>query len=387
MMRVAVAGAGVIGASAALALSNEGFDVTLFEAASVGEGSTARAAGVLSEVTWDDEDRIWVAESRTLYEHPPGGGPSLFRRTGSLTFADHRGDLEEASRRLSRARTEYEFLTDPGWARRFPAFRVEPASFALYVPGDGVASGGDYARLAALQLRERGRSVRPHTAVRFGEPRAGAGVPVTLPEGETRMFDRVLLAAGAHTARLADPLGVHLPLRSYRTQLVRVEHPQGDGLPPFVVHDLALAWYWVPESQSGAYLMGDGTEHTESDPESYRSTADESFLQSVAERLDTRTLGGREARLGRAWAGLCTATPDRRPLLGPIPGHPDVWVASGMNGFGVMRGPSIGRAVARAIAQDDPTGIPALCRTDRPGLSYDTVPVFPIREGYTLLPK
>lgn len=399
-MRVAVVGAGVLGASAAWELALAGADVTLFEMGTVGEGSSSRAAGVSSEVTWDEQDRLWVAESRELYRKPPDRGPALFRETGSLTYAEDPGDLRVAERSLEKAGTSHELVDGRGLAKRFPALRLGGHGGALFVPGDGVVSGADYARAAVRALRGMpGAVVRTDVHVRLAGsgpvspvPRMTAArgedgeVRVVLPDGEAGVFDRILVAAGAWTRLLFQPLGLCVPIRPYRTQLVSVEHAQRDGLPTEVFHDLALGWYWVPESATGRFLIGDGTEHTESDPDRYAEQADDAFLQSVAMRLTARTRGGEEARLGRAWAGLCTATEDRRPLLGPVRARPQLWIATGMNGFGVMRGPAVGRAVARALWADDPDLLPARYRADRPGLDGRMPPSFQIREGYTLEP-
>lgn len=391
-MRLCVIGAGVIGASAAWELARLGAQVTLYEAGAVGEGSSARAAGVSSEVTWDEQDRAWVEESRALYRNPPGGGPALVRETGSLTWTAVPGRLDSSCALLDAAGTLYETGTGARLAQRFPALRLDVSGTFLHVPGDGTVAGADYARAAATALRKVGGEVQAGTPVRLALP-SGPGrangdrglVTVLLPDESTRTFDRVLVAAGAHSPNVLRGRGVQLPVRPYRTQLVVVDvGARASGLPSAVFHDLDLGWYWVPESRAGRYLMGDGTEHVESDPDRFQERADDAFLRSVGERLVQRTRCGEDARLGAAWAGLCTATPDRRPLLGPVPGGEGVWVAVGMNGFGVMRGPAIGRAIAQALMQDDPSDLPARYRADRPGLRYDEAPSFPVREGYAL---
>ena len=50
------------------------------------------------------------------------------------------------------------------------------------------------------------------------------------------------------------------------------------------------------------------------------------------------------APLRRSWAGLCGATPDRRPLLGRV--ADGLYIACGDNGSGVGRGPALGELSA-----------------------------------------
>lgn len=57
----------------------------------------------------------------------------------------------------------------------------------------------------------------------------------------------------------------------------------------------------------------------------------------------------------RSWAGLHVATPDRRPLCGKVPGLENVFLLTGDNGFGLMRGLALGQRVAQAMAGNEPS--------------------------------
>ncbi len=52
-------------------------------------------------------------------------------------------------------------------------------------------------------------------------------------------------------------------------------------------------------------------------------------------------------QIERAWAGLCTATPDYDPLLGEL--RPNCYVAAGWQGHGFMRSPALGEAIAKDV--------------------------------------
>ncbi len=55
----------------------------------------------------------------------------------------------------------------------------------------------------------------------------------------------------------------------------------------------------------------------------------------------------------RTWAGTTTVTPDQLPLVGPVPGAPGVFVATGGSAFNL--GPAIARVLAELIAGRPPS--------------------------------
>ena len=54
------------------------------------------------------------------------------------------------------------------------------------------------------------------------------------------------------------------------------------------------------------------------------------------------------------WAGIFGTTPDRLPLVGPLPGHEGVWVCAGYSGHGNVMGLACGELVAQAILGQEP---------------------------------
>ena len=68
--------------------------------------------------------------------------------------------------------------------------------------------------------------------------------------------------------------------------------------------------------------------------------------------------------------GVYDNTPDRRPILGPAPHHPGLFLAAGFSGHGFMVAPAVGELVAAAIAggpEDPLLAAFSLARFARPG--------------------
>jgi glycine/D-amino acid oxidase-like deaminating enzyme len=80
-------------------------------------------------------------------------------------------------------------------------------------------------------------------------------------------------------------------------------------------------------------------------------TAEETTTEPVQAALEAlvRDLVGRVPAITHRWSGIFGTSPDDRPLVGPVPGRPGVWVARGYSGHGNVLGLACGDLVAKAI--------------------------------------
>ena len=80
-------------------------------------------------------------------------------------------------------------------------------------------------------------------------------------------------------------------------------------------------------------------------------TAEEATTEAIQRELDAfaAELAGEPVRVTHRWAGIWGTTADLRPLVGPVPGRPNVWTAVGYSGHGNVLGLAAGDLVARAI--------------------------------------
>ncbi|MHB1842297.1 MAG: NAD(P)/FAD-dependent oxidoreductase [Sulfobacillus sp.] len=372
-----IVGAGVWGSSAALSALRQGAKTVLLLEADIGaaQRTSAKSGGIVTDLIWHEHDRQLVARSRLLFqEAAEGAGDSqLWQAAGMLTlggpghaalFSARRAELSERSIAVA-------LMDRAGLQHQFPALdRLAEDTIALYTPQDWHVNPTAYAVQTVNAARRLGLEVRMATSVRRLEVAADS-VRVHLADGDPVAAARVLVCAGTWSRKLLRTAGVDIALRPYRTQLSSVRF----GRP----HDLPIVWhldtdlYLVPEGAQNM-LAGDGTESVESDPETFRQAGDADFVTSVAERIVDLTSRGDGAGIRTAWAGLCGATPDRRPLLGRLAPH--LYCACGDQGIGVMRGPALGE-LAAAVALEH-TEVPEL-----DPLRFAAAD-FPIRGGFTL---
>ncbi len=379
-----VVGAGLAGAAVAYHLARRGLRVAAFEERTPAAGATGRAAGILSEQLWDRWDVEVVRESRAEYAALADRlCPGAYRTNGFLRWATNPAFAKALEARTAELRgwgVDVRSLAPSELHAILPTVRTDGLAAVSFAPKDGVIAPST---LAETYVRE-GRAVgvdwtlgaRVPRLVREGDRWAAA------PRGRTVSAPVAVLAAGAWTKRLLEATGFPLPLAPYRTQAAVLGLRDGApaDLPSF--HDLDEDVYVRPE-ENGRVLAGDGTERVEADPETFVPTGDPAFVAHLASTFEHRLPGWEEVRLVRAWAGVCVSTPDRRPLIGPIPGAPGLHTLVGFNGFGVMRAAGAAARLAELIHRGPGASTDRLAPV-LPARFPGPVGPFPPRPGFTV---
>lgn len=355
--RVAVVGAGAVGVTAAHDLAARGCEVTLYEAGTVASGASGRAAGVCYDAFAEDIDAA-VADRALARFRDLDADPDFdwsFTACPYVWLAregdDRRADaIREQVPRMRAHDRRVELLDGADLAAEFPALRAD-VEVAAVARDAGYADPEAYTRAMADRAVAAGVELRGETtvAVRANDPRSDSldsDGPCVLVDGEPRVFDTLVVATGAHTARLLAGADLPVPIRPYRVQAAVSEStPLSERVPQ--MYDATGGYYCRPRGDG--LLVGDGTEPIEQDPDDWDREADDWFVADCADHLNAAV--GESPQIDRAWAGLCTATPDGDPLLGER--TPGVVVAAGWQGHGFMRSPALGEQVARGVVDSD----------------------------------
>ncbi len=317
-------------------------------------GATGRAAGIVTEQLWNRWDVAVTRDTKVEYAAlARRWDPSAYATNGFARWTREpvaAQVLEEAVERLRQWNVDVRSLDAPELGRKLPWGRFDDIRRAIWSPGDGVVTPSTMTEIYAETARQAGAEFW------FGTPFGGLGRSDGRWElrsaSRTVRAKRVVVAAGAWSKRILREIGRPIPLVPYRTQaaVLRPPSPGADFFPS--IHDIDTDVYVRPES-NGRILAGDGTELVEVDPENFRTGGDEGFVSHLAECFATRLPGWADAELLRAWAGVCSSTPDRRPLVGPVPGAEGLLVMAGFNGFGVMRAGGVARRLAEALSAGD----------------------------------
>lgn len=171
---------------------------------------------------------------------------------------------------------------------------------------------------------------------------------MVLATGERIGADAVIVAAGPWTPALCAPLGVEVPVRAQREQIlvVAADEPLGDRP---VLSDLVSNQY-VRVECSGEVLVGNSDHHAPEfvDPDRYRNRADDGYVETAAVRVAHRFPGFGDARLTHSYASCYDVTPDFNPVMSPTDVD-GLLVCAGFSGHGFKISPAVGQVMADLV--------------------------------------
>jgi D-amino-acid dehydrogenase len=380
-VRVSVVGGGVIGLGVAYELVRAGTEVTVLERARLGSGASLGNAGWVSPALsaapvpgpgvtaqvlrwmfrsdspfllrpridpgfvgwlWSFQRACrapqYAAGMRALVEHNRHAIDSLLRwQQEGVEFELHRSGLLFAALGEAALREERELyvrLQAAGFPVEFElldadALRTREPAISARVIG-GMLSRGEWhlrpesltAGLAAA-LRAAGAELVEGVVVEDLAPKEG-GWRLTTSSGP-RQAERVVLATGAWGHSLLGPLGYRLPLEAAKGYSITAP---GDGIRPRHAVYLLEAKVGCSPYADAVRLAGTlelaGLDLSLNRPR----------LRAI-ERAAERYLRWRPVDPQLEWAGLRPLAPDGLPVVGAVPGHSGLFLATGHGMAGV----------------------------------------------------
>ena len=229
-------------------------------------------------------------------------------------------DAEAEARRLFVAR----LLAQPGGAVHAIEM-LDPAQLSRLVPGIGreVVAGSHCALDGHLNPLKLWRGLHEGFARRGGSylPQSGVTAITRTADGfelktAERSFraERVVIAAGLGSDKLARQVGIAVPVRPQRGHVIALERAQ-----PF----LELPIETLRQTDEGTFLIGD----SQDEPGLSEATAS-GILAAMAARAVRMIPALRGVRVIRTWAALRVLTPDGFPLYQASRTHPGAFVAT-----------------------------------------------------------
>jgi sarcosine oxidase subunit beta len=258
---------------------------------------------------------------------------------------EHWRILKQNGRLLKSMQQDVLLLERDEIGRRWPFLRVDDLLGGSYSQGDGYA--GPYETLQGFLrgARRMGTVLREGVEVSRIRVRRGQVQAVETSRGEKVMTPLVVNAAGPYASRVAEMVGVDLPVTPLRRQVFITD--TFEHLPPVIpmVIDLACGWYMRRE---GKGLLLAGPQDSES---SFSEKVDFEAQEWSAARSVHRAPILKQARIMRGWAGLYEISPDCHGIIGSFPEVKGFVCANGFSGHGFQHSPAVGMLVAELVTQ------------------------------------
>ncbi|MEV0289752.1 FAD-dependent oxidoreductase [Kribbella sp. NPDC050820] len=267
------------------------------------------------------------------------------RQTGLLMAAVTQAGLDEVAQ-LAEATTAagykggYEVLDGSAARSREPALG-SAVSGAVHAVDEVQVRPEQVLRALHKQLADAGGRLVSGTASRLGPD--GVGWRVETSAGSFDC-DRLLVAAGAWSTELLAVLGVRLPLLAATGYSITTP---GTGRAPQLAVKLVEPSIAITPFADGVRVAARLDLGRPGGPIAER------LLSTIVNRTRPYFADWRPGLSTATFAGMRPATPDSLPLIGPVPGHPGLYVATGHGMLGLTLAPGTARHVVPLILSDE----------------------------------
>lgn len=377
---VVVVGGGLLGCAVAWMLARDGVDVVLVERDQISQHASGQNAGSLHfqleyrmvELGLEaarqaaealplhlDAARMWAVLSEEF-----GESVGLVQ-TGGLMLAENpeQASLLQAKSEIERSwGLDVEMLSGDEARRRAP-YLSESVVAAAYCPAEGKANTRQAGPALGRGALRHGARIHTRSRVTSMHRQSGRWLVFTDSMGADGFAhqdrydaESIVLAAGVWTSELGDMLGAHLPTIAMALTIT-VTLKTDMFIDHLVQH--AGTRLSLKQSAEGNLLIGGGWPARL--PVDGRGNID---LNSRPELIRASVAGNAKAAIGvvprvasipalRTWVGTTTVTPDQLPLVGPVPGQPGAFVATGGSAFTL--GPSFARVLSELVQGRPPS--------------------------------
>ncbi|HET8978315.1 MAG TPA: FAD-dependent oxidoreductase [Solirubrobacteraceae bacterium] len=367
--RIVIIGAGIVGNSVAYHLTQLGeTEITLLDKGPLPNpgGSTGHASNFIFPVDHSKEMTSLTLESMRQYKEL-----DVYLECGGIEVARTEARMQELNRRMVSAKTwgiEPTSLLTPAQIKELvPFINEEILLGGFYTPGAGVVDSLRAATIMRERAVEAGMSVFANTEVLGLDVEHGRIRRVRTDRGDIEA-DRVVIACGCWSPRIARMAGARIPLTPAVHQMIDIgpvkQFENARTLVDYpIVRDMDTNMYERQDGgglEIGSYahrpIMMDADE-IPSIEESALSPTELPFTQADFElqmeqalEIMPEIVGDESVGVRYAINGLLSVTYDGLPLLGETPEVQGLWSAAAI---WIKEGPGAGKTVAELMVHGE----------------------------------
>ena len=359
MKKVAIVGAGIVGATTAYYLSKEvDIEVTVFDHG-LGQATKA-AAGIISPWFSKRRNKAWYKMARLGADfyvdllndlQESGQEVDFYQRSGVFLLKKDESKLEELYKLALQRKDEspligeLAILDQATTSNLFPG--LEGFERLLYASGGARVDG----QLLVTRLLEASQVKVIKDRVTIIPVSSGYQIG-------NQIFDQVVLATGAWLGDILEPLGYEVDVRPQKGQLRDYQVDLDMASYPVVMPE--GEWDLIP-FPGGKLSLG----ATHENDMGFDLAVDENLLQQMAEAASSFYPSLKDAMISGERVGIRAYTSDFSPFFGQVPNLSGVFVASGLGSSGLTTGPIIGYHLAQMLQGESGVLDPADYPTER----------------------
>jgi glycine oxidase len=264
-----------------------------------------------------------------------------YHQTGSLhvvTDEDKEEDLKEYEQAWRARGAEALWVTGDALRRAEPLLNPE-VSTALSIPHAASIRPRLMTQAYAEAARKLGAQISEHTEVIGFQHSGGKVTGIKTKQGEVIVCERLVIAAGAWSARVGRWLGLDIPVFPARGQILSLRQP----VTPLQHTIFGREIYVVPKLDHTIYV---GATVEQVGFEKSNTAGGILWLLSKAIKLLPQLA---ETALAKIWSGLRPWSQDGYPILGKAPGWENVILATGHGAGGFELSAITGKTIAELM--------------------------------------
>lgn len=363
-----IIGGGIIGCATAYHLAKRGErDVVLLERASLTEGATWHAAGLVGQLRSSRNTTRMLKRSVAMYDalEAETGMAFDWKKVGSLRLAATRERMLEAQRLTTMAQSfglDMRMVSPSEAKELFPYIDATGIEGAAFIPSDGHVDPASLCQAIAAGARLHGADIRQGVEVLDFSVTYGRITHVETSEGRYEA-ENVILAAGMWSRELGAKLGLRVPACAVEHQYIVTEPlPDADlvkGLPS--LRDPERLVYYKPDA-GGRMVIGGYEDDTL--PFGDRGIPGSFVRQLLPDNMDRfaplAELAGQvtpvinEVGIRQVINGPIPYSADGDFVMGWAPGFDNLMMATGFL-YGIAAGGGAGEMIAEWLTEGRPS--------------------------------